>query len=485
MSKTSNQVSSKKIISGVKWASVQFVLDTLSRFVIRLVLAKILLPTEFGLVGMSTIFIAVAAAASDLGMISALIQQKDDDRAERMYPTAFWSGIILAVFVYSIISFVIAPFAAYFYKEPMLTKLIPVLSLSILFKPLTMIHTVILTRTMDFKRLGRVLNISTMLAGVAALIAAYLGWGVWSLAINNTLAAVFAIPMFYTVTKWKPVWQWNKLHFNKIFGFGVYSTGTSIFSTITYNIDNLMIGKLLGAALLGSYTLAFSLTEQLRQIVSSVLNKVMYPVFAKSQKDKEQLKKYFLKIVSINALLMYPLMTFLLIFAKDIIIGFFGAKWENTIVPLQVLSVAMMIHLLVNSFTALIRGLGKPDLEMKIIIGLTICVLIPSLYFGITHFGLVGAAYAILLNKIGLAIIGLTVLKREINLSMLTVFDAIKNSLLGVIIASMAIYIVRFLWTGADNVFLLSPIFIAVYLLIIYKTEKSNIQGFYLSMKNK
>src|SRR5690606_5353534 len=162
-----------------------------------------------------------------------------------------------------------------------------------------------------------------------------------------------------------------------IFSFGIYSTGTSIFSTLTYNFDNLIIGKMLGASMLGAYTLSFSLTEQLRQTLSAVLNKVMYPVFGKTQDDKQKLKNYFLKIVNFNALIIYPLMAYFFLFAKEVI-SFFGEKWSDAVLPLKILSIAMMIHLLINSFTSLIRGLGKPKLEMKIIIGLTLFVLIPG-----------------------------------------------------------------------------------------------------------
>ncbi|MBR9777787.1 MAG: oligosaccharide flippase family protein, partial [Cytophagales bacterium] len=318
-------------------------------------------------------------------------------------------------------------------------------------------------------------NSTFLIAGIIAIFAAFLDFGVWALVINSVLGGVLSVPIFFYVTKWKPKRKWNKNYFKEIFGFGAYSTGTLVFSNITYNIDNLIIGKMLGATLLGSYTLAFSFTENLRQMISGILNKVMYPVFGKNQDDKEKLKGYFLKIIYFNALIIYPLMAFLLIFAEDIILGFFGDKWQATIIPLQILSIAIMVHSVVNSFTSLIRGLGKPKLEMKIIIGLTVFVLIPSLALGIYYYGLKGAALAILVNKIVLASIGLTVLKREIALQPKKVFEAIKSALIGVFFGGTIVWGLGFIEI-LDKFYVLSPIYITLYLAIVYSLEKHQVK---------
>ncbi|WP_205860259.1 lipopolysaccharide biosynthesis protein [Polaribacter sp. 20A6] len=466
-------MSSKSIFTGVLWTSIQFIIDIIFRFAVRFMLAKLLLPSQFGLVGMCTVFIAVAGAASELGMSAVLIQKKNDKDAEEMYPTAFWSGLIWGVVIYCILSLVITPLAASFYDEPKLKILIPVLSLGILLKPFNLIHTVILTRSMDFKSLAKILNTSSIIAGVVSLISAYFfNFGVWALVLNNVLAVVISVPFLFYITKWKPVLEWSKEHFKNIFGFGAYSSGTLIFSTLTYNIDNLMIGKMLGASLLGSYTLSFSLTEQIRQAISGILNKVMYPVFGKNQDDRVKLKNYFLKIVNLNSIAIYPLMSFIFLFATEII-NFFGERWLDAVIPLKIMCIAMMTHLLVNSFTSLIRGLGKPGLEMKIIISLTLFVLIPGLYFGISNYGLIGAAFAILLNKIALVIVGVSVLKNEINLSIKELFFSIKGAIVSIILATTIFLLVKnFIY---DNVFFLMILFVTTYLLAVFILEKKNL----------
>jgi len=473
---------SKKIITGVKWASIQFALDAFFRFSIRLVLVRLLLPDQFGLIGMCMVFISIAGAASELGIGEALIQKKDDAEVEAMFSTAFWSGIAWGAGLYLFMSLVIGPFAAWFYEKPILTKIIPALSIGIFLKPFTTIHMVILSRQMDFKKIAKAYNTASLIAGIIAIVAAYFDYGVWALVINNVLAAGLALPLLLRSTKWIPTWEWKKSYFREIFGFGAYSSGTRIFSTLTYNIDNLMIGKMLGASLLGAYTLAFSLTENLRQMLSGVLNKVMYPVFGKNQDDRGKLKGYFLKIINLNALAIYPVMAFFLVFAEDIIIYLFGDKWEMAIVPLQILSVAMMIHLLVNSFASIIRGLGKPKLEMKIIVGLNIFILLPGLYLGITYFGLVGATGAVVLHKVGLVISALIVLNREIGLRFIEILTAVRNPLF-LIVACVLVVMCVYQFTNLKNVIVLAAIYGGLYLLLAYRMEKKMIDHLIKKLK--
>ncbi|MDC6366494.1 MULTISPECIES: lipopolysaccharide biosynthesis protein [Flavobacteriaceae] len=478
----------KKIVAGLKWSSVQLFVDSGFRFLVQLVLAKILLPEQFGLVAMCSIFIAIANAASELGMGAALIQKKEDSIAQSMYPTAFISGIIWGGFLFLIMSFLIGPIAAWFYQEPFLTYLIPALSISVIVTPLSFIHHVILVRKMDFKSLATILNTSAVLAGVVAIVSAFLGAGVWSLVVNQVLSPLLAMLFYYYKVGWKPKLNWNRQHFKAIFGFGAYATGTRIFSTVTYNIDNLLIGKLLGSSPLGAYSLAFNLTETLRQSLSKVINNVMFPVFGKNQDNIEKLKNYFLNIIKINAILIYPVMGFLLLFSHEIIFFIFGDKWENAVIPIQILSVAMMIHLMINSFTSLLRGIGKPELEMKIIMVLTLLVLIPGLVVGIKVAGLIGAAYAILINKSVLVLTALVILKREINLKVSQVFRTVLKPVLALVVSIALVYLFKANVNSSEGIIpLLLPMamYVICYLGVIYYLEKKTMQRFLTVIKNK
>lgn len=471
---------SKVIIKGIKWTSIEFAFRTLFSFLVKLVLAKLLLPDDFGLVGMTSIFIAVVSAASELGMGAALIQKKDNKYTERLYNTAFWSGLVWGSVLYLIMCFAVGPFAASFYDEPILIKLMPVLSICIFLNPLNLIHTVILTRAMNFKKIAMIQNSATLVAGLTSLLTAYLGFGIWALAINNFLVAVLSVPMLFLTTRWKPKFEWVKSYFKEIFGFGIYSTGTAIISTTSYNFDNLMIGKLLGAGPLGAYILAFSLTELLRQNISSIINKVMYPVFGQLQDNKERLKNYFLKIINLNAIVMYPLMFFFVLFAEELILGIFGNKWVDAILPLKFLAVAVMVHLIINSFASLLRGLGYPGLEFKIIMGTTLIVLIPGLYLGITQWGLLGATLAILINKISLVGVALWVLRKKMKISLIEIASTLKGSAFAISIASLLTLVLKASLPDIHWI-VFSSIYFLIYVASILFFEKNTL----LILKNR
>ena len=461
---------SKKIVSGIKWASIQLAIDMAFRFSVKFILAKLLLPEQFGLIGMCAVFIAFANSLSELGMSAALIQKEKHEDATVLYPTAFTTSLVSGIVFYLILAVAVAPLASWFYGEPKLDYLIPILSLSVLLRPMGIIPIVQFSRDLDFKKMANIYNLSSFIAGVVAIMGAFWGLGVWALVINVVLAASLPIPLLWRAIDWKPKFVIDRKHFKEIFSFGIYTSGTSIISSITYNIDNLFIGKLLGAGPLGAYTLSFSLTEQIRQAISGILNKVMYPVFGQKQKDIGLLKNYFLSIVRINAILIYPVMIFLVLFAEEVIVGIFGERWQQAVQPLQILAVAMMVHLLVNSFASLLRGIGKPKVELYVMSGLTLFVLVPGMFIGIHLYGLIGAAVAILVHKVFLALVGLFVLAKYIHVSFKDIVDAIKFTFLSLVIAVAGVFLVsHFVF---DHVVLKIVVFVLGYGIPIFFFER-------------
>ena len=389
----------KLVASGIFWNFIQLVINQSFNFILKLVLAKLLFPSEFGLVGMATVFTGFVQILNDLGVGSALVQRKDEHLRNEHYHTAFWTGVIWSILLFLIMSFGVGPLAAMFYNKPILTTIIPVLSIGILVSPVNLVHKAQLTKQMKFKKLAFIDNVSNIVVGVIALIMALKGAGVWALVFNSVGNVFFAMPLFFKATGWKPAFIMDKQAFKEVFGFGVYTTGSNILNYLYNNIDYLLIGKLLGATSLGIYTLAFVLTDTFRGRLMAVINNVMYPIYGKNQNDIVSLKKYYLKVVLFNCLFVFPVMIFFVVEGNHFIISVFGAKWQQTVAPLQILSVSVMFHLLVSGNTSLLRGLGRPGLEMKQQIFKAL-VFLPSLALGIYFYGIIGAAWAVLLNKI-------------------------------------------------------------------------------------
>ena len=206
--------------------------------------------------------------------------------------------------------------------------------------------------------------------------------------------------------------RFNTASFKKIFSFGVYTTGTQIFNYLTGNIDYLLIGKLLGAHQLGVYTLAYNMTYIVRGQIMSVVNKVFYPVYSKIQDDLALVKRYYLKVIKYNCIVIYPLMVGLILLAKPLVLIGLGEKWSESIIPMQIMAGAGLVHLLTSSNTVLLRGLGKPRLEMILSIVKTLGINIPFIVLGTIYYGIIGASAGLLVSKIVIFFINSITLKR-------------------------------------------------------------------------
>ncbi|PTX10673.1 O-antigen/teichoic acid export membrane protein [Pontibacter mucosus] len=433
-----------KVITGIIWNTVQLIVNRSFSFVIKLVLAKILFPEQFGLVGMAAVFTSFVQVFNDLGFGAALVQRKEEDLREEHYHTSFWTGITWSIALYILIALIVAPLAAEFYKEPVMEQIIPVLSLGVLASPINLVHRAQLTKQLDFRRLTYISNFSSIFSGILSLILAFSGFGVWALVFNSVATFVVAMPMYFKATRWKPKLIWQKEAFTEIFGFGVNTMGTQVFNNLISKFDYLIIGKLLSASALGVYTLAFTLTDTFRGQLMSVMNTVMYPIYGKKQDDVKSLTLYYLKVVEYNAIIIYPIMMVMMLFASPIISGFFGEKWLDAIIPVQILSVSVVFHLMVSSNTSLIRGMGKPGLEFKLQLFKSLVLYVPLIFLGTKLYGTVGAAMAILINKVLSVFIAQYYLKKLLNISFSRLLIAIKPSSFGLILGLGVGYLLYF-----------------------------------------
>ena len=471
----------KQITSGIFWTSIQILIQQSFSFIVKLVLARLLFPDDFGLIGMAVVFTSFVQVFNDLGIGAALIQREEKDLNPTHYHTSFWTGIAWSIILYLIIVFIIAPVAADFYDEPLLKNIIPILSIGVLAGPINLVHKAQLTKAMNFKKIALISNSTNIFSGVLSISLALYGMGVWSLVFNSVASIIIAVPFYFKATGWRPKLVWGKQEFKDIFGFGMYTTGTSVFNNLISKIDYLFIGKLMSASALGSYTFAFMLTDILRSQLMSVMNNVMYPVYGQKQNDKISLKKYYLKVVRYNSLIIYPIMNILLFIGEPIIILFFGNKWSDAILPMQILSVSVMFHMMVSSNTALIRGLGKPKLELQLQLFKALVLYTPLIYLGIYYYGLKGAAFAILITKALSVIIAQYYLKKLVDVSNKDLYYSIREPLLATLLT--VLFCTLLIYFNMHFIFIFLSI-VTIFLLVYYIMMKQEIFSIYQLIKN-
>lgn len=418
----------KEIIGGVFWTTAETIVTKGFGLIVQLILARLLFPNDYGLVGMAVVFISFLEIFSDLGMNAALIQKKEEHLTPIHFHTAFWTGIVWALFLFLLMVFIGTPLIINFYNEPNLGPIIPVMSLSILFSPINLIHRAQLIKAMDFKKLAIINNISSIAAGIIAIILALFDFGVWALVFYSVARVIISIPFFFKATRWLPKLKWEKNAFNEIFGFGIYTTGTSFFNKLTGNIDYLLVGKLVGKTALGFYSFAFIITNTVRSQIVAIINKVIYPVYASMQDNKGDMLKMFLKVVSINNLIVYPVILGVFLFSEDLLPILFGHKWDNAVLLIQILCFAVFLQMLNNSHTTLFRAAGKVRLELTLQVIKSVVFFVPLIGLGIHFYSLKGAAYGFVAATFLGVSLSFYYMYKIFNLKLKQVYNAVKAS---------------------------------------------------------
>tara|TARA_R100000935_G_scaffold58703_1_gene97145 strand:- start:2486 stop:3934 length:1449 start_codon:yes stop_codon:yes gene_type:complete len=414
------------MLTGFFWTGIDVLVNRGIYVFLQLVLARILFPEDYGIVAMAAVFITLLELINDLGLGSALIQKRNEELSGIHYDTAFWTGVVWAAFLYTIIYFVATPFISKFYGEEILNNVIPCMALTLLFSSVAGIHRAKLIKRLQFKKITLVNTVSTVIAGVVSLFLAYKGFGIWALALYSVVKLCIAVPLLFAATRWSPSFQWSFEAFRLLFGFGVFTLGTAIANVFSQKIDYLVIGKLIGATVLGYYTFAFLLTNVVRQQIVGILGKVLFPVYAQLQDQPKKLFSLYLKMLSVNALIVYPVLLGIFMFSEYMLPLLFDAKWNQSIPLLKILSVSVLIQMTVNSNQLLFRSYGKVRLEFTLQLVKAFLFFIPLIYVGTSTYGVLGAAGGFVLATFLSAVLTLYFLKQIFNMKLNHLVEALK-----------------------------------------------------------
>ena len=385
---------------GVAWSGASTILVSAIGLTTNLVLARIIAPTHFGLLGMATVFTGLVRILSEMGVATALIRRSERAIEDDFLHTAFWTAVGVSVALFLISSFALSPLIAQFYGIPMLRGVVIVVSIPLLVRPAVVIHRVLLTRELRFKSLSVIDAVSTAVASGITIALAIAGLGVWSIALSGTLAALTSLPLLAREIRWSPRLRFSTPAFREVFSFGSFATGSEAAVFMTKNVDYLLIGRLLGPEALGVYTLAFLLTDTFRGTIMGVLNKVMYPIYGKLQSDIATLGRYYLRVIRYNTLVIVPVMVVLLVLARPLIANAFGPQWLPAASAAQLLAVSVILHTVGGTSAAVLKSIGRADLEFRINLATAVFVAIPSLWLGIHLWGIIGAGGAAVVHTI-------------------------------------------------------------------------------------
>ena len=352
-----------KTIKATFWSFIDAVGSRLVQFAIGIILARLLLPEQFGLIGMLTIFLAVSQTFLDSGFGAALIQRPMITEID--ISSTFYFNILVGVIAAGCLC-VISPWVAGFYNQPILTPLLKIMSLMLVINAFGLVQSVLLTRAIDFKTQTKVTIIASVLSGAIGIIMAYRGYGVWSLVVQQLAGASFRVILLWIFNKWRPAWLFSLQSLREMFGFGSKLLASGLLNTIFDNIYLIVIGKLFSPADLGYFTRANSMQQLPSSTISGMIGRVTFPVFSSIQHDRERVKRGMKKALAVLVLVNFPVMIGLAVVARPLVQVLLTEKWLPCVPYLQLLClVGLMFPLHLINLNVL-QAMGRSDLFLRL-----------------------------------------------------------------------------------------------------------------------
>ncbi|MBN2403129.1 MAG: MOP flippase family protein [Spirochaetes bacterium] len=353
----------KSTINALSWSFIETIGMQTVQFIISIILARLLLPAQFGLIGMLTIFIAVSQTFLNSGFGSALIQKCDATQTDIC--SVFYFNIVVGIAFAALLCFA-APWIADFYKQPVLTPLTRLLSLVLVINSFGLIQTTIVTKEINFKILTKANIVSSIVSGIIGIVMALNGFGVWSLAIQQISRAFLSTLLLWIFNTWRPSAIFNLKSLSLLFTFGSRMLASGLLNQIFNNIYLLVIGKLFSASDLGYFTRASTLQDVPSQTLGSMVSRVTFPVFSTLQDDRERLKRVMKKALTSLSFINIPVMLGLSLVSRPLIIVLFGEKWSESIPYLQLLCfLGLLLPMHLINLNAL-EALGKSNLFFRL-----------------------------------------------------------------------------------------------------------------------
>ncbi len=353
----------QKTINGMLWSiSERFSLQGV-QLIVSIILARLLEPAQFGLIGMLSLFMAVAQSVLDSGFGSALIQKKDADHLD--YCSIFYFNVLIGLILTLLLIFS-APLIATFFDEPLLTPLTRFLSLNIFVNGFALVQTSIFTKQMNFRALLKINLMSVIISGFVGIALAYLGWGVWSLAIQSVLNTLIRTIIFWVSSNWKPSLEFSLLSLTGMFPYGSKLLFSGILDTFFQNIYQTFIGKIYSVTELGFFTRALTMQQAAVNATSSSLGRVLFPAMSPMQDETNRLKQAYKKTISVSLFFHFPLMFGLIGIADPLIKFLMTEKWAPSIPFFQLLCISGLLYPLHVLNLNILKVKGRSDLFFKL-----------------------------------------------------------------------------------------------------------------------
>ena len=433
-----------QVFAGVMWSTVARVGQQVTQFALSVILARLLLPDDFGSIGMIVVFTSFIGMFADAGFGSAVIQHSHI--SDRHLQSVFWFNVASGLLL-SAVMFASAPFLAGFYQEPVLLSLTRGLSPVFVVTSVGLVPAALMQRRLQFRTIAKINLVATLSSGVTAVAMVFLGAGVWSLAAQYLVNIVVIVVLSLALSGWRPRRRFSWACLKDLWGFTGNLLGFNFVNYWARNADNVLIGRFLGAAALGYYSRAYTLMLMPITQIISVVSGVMFAALSTIKEEQSRVRNIFLRALGVITLLVFPLMAGLFVVAQPFVLVVFGEKWSAMIPTLRILALVGAIQAVVNPTGWLYLSQGRTDRMLRWGVART-AVVVTAIVLGlilgsIEAVALCYAAANFLLLYPDIAIPG-----RLVDMSFRDVYGTVAGPLFGSAIMGFAVFGLGLLLAG-------------------------------------
>jgi O-antigen/teichoic acid export membrane protein len=353
----------KQTISSATWSIAERGFAQGANFVVTIVLARLLSPESFGVIGMVTVFIGLAQLLSDMGLPSAIIRQKDLKAITTN--SIFWFNLLLGL-LFSALFFVLAKPLGMFYSSPEVVPVAQAISLLFTLGALSSVQKALMRKNMKFKQRAIIEVSAVLVSSIVAIHMALTDFGIWSLVIKLLLYNLIATVLLWGFSEWRPQMRFSYNELKSNLSYSVYIALNGVLNYSSRNLDSVVIGRFLGSASLGIYNRSYSIMRLPVTNIGGAIGEVMFASFAIIQDDLPRLKRAYLKITWVLCFFTFPIVVFFTAYAEPFVLGVLGQKWVDMIFPLRILSISAIPQLILLLNGPVYKALGKPQIPLRI-----------------------------------------------------------------------------------------------------------------------
>lgn len=462
MFKTDGSLSQKTARGGI-WVIASFTFGKILNFIQTIILVRLLLPSDFGLMSLASVAIGAMTVFTETGITPAVIQRKE--LSEGTLNTAWIINIIRGIALF-ILLFFISPAVAHFYKNDQLNLIIKILGAVFLLNGFNNIGIVLFSKELNFKKKVFFEQITNILSFIVTVALAFKWRNVWALVIGQVFFAAITLIVSYLIHPFRPLFKFNLKIAEELFRFGKHIFGSSIIIFIITNGDNALVGKVLGMTALGFYALAYNLSNLPATAITHVITQVSFPAYSKLQDDIPRLREAYKKVLGFTALLSIPLAAGLFILAPEFIRVAYGEKWLPMVPAMRVLCLFGIFRSIGATMGPVFQAVGRAEILTQLAF-FSLVILLSVIYPLTVKFGILGTSIATLLAMVPIQVWAAFKVSKIMNSSPVTIFNVLVIPTASSLIMILAVYLLKHIMQ-INLFFLISwGLFIYFFLIVI------------------